>query len=47
MNIMAGFHGFNHATPLTPDGWNYVKVMSLLQTLPVDGLREICAGGRN
>jgi 3-keto-5-aminohexanoate cleavage enzyme len=47
MNIMAGFHGFNHATPLTPDGWNYVNVMSLFQTLPIDGVRGICAGGRN
>ena len=47
MNIMAGFHGFNHATPLTPDGWNYVNVMSLFQTLPTDGVRGICAGGRN
>lgn len=47
MNIMAGFHGFNHATPLTPDGWNYINVMSLFQTLPVDGVRGICAGGSN
>ena len=47
MNIMAGFHGFNHATPLTPDPWNYGNVMSLFQTLPTDGVRGICAGGRN
>jgi len=47
MNIMAGFHGFSHATPLTPDGWNYVNVMSLFQVLPASGVRGICAGGRN
>jgi len=47
MNVMAGFHGFSHATPLTPDGWNYINVMSLFQVLPQDGVRGICAGGRN
>lgn len=47
MNVMAGFHGFSHATPLTPDGWNYVNVMSLFQVLPQNGVRGICAGGRN
>lgn len=47
MNVMAGFHGFNHATPLTPNGWNYINVMSLFQTLPPEGVRGICAGGRN
>jgi len=47
MNVMAGFHGFNHATPLTPDPWNYINVMSLYQVLPANGVRGICAGGRN
>lgn len=47
MNIMAGFHGFNHATPLSPDPWNYINVMSLYQTLPARAVRGICAGGRN
>ncbi|MCG6115861.1 MAG: 3-keto-5-aminohexanoate cleavage protein [Mesorhizobium sp.] len=47
MNVMAGFHGFSHATPLEPDGWNYVNVMSLFQTLPAQGVRGVCAGGRN
>lgn len=47
MNVMAGFHGFNHATPLTPDPWNYINVMSLYQVLPTNGVRGICAGGRN
>lgn len=47
MNVMAGFHGFNHATPLTPDPWNYINVMSLYQVLPESGVRGICAGGRN
>lgn len=47
MNVMAGFHGFNHATPLTPDPWNYINVMSLYQVLPPNGVRGICAGGRN
>jgi 3-keto-5-aminohexanoate cleavage enzyme len=47
MNIMCGFHGFNHATPVGPDPWNYVNVMSLYQTLPENGVRGFCAGGRN
>ena len=47
MNVMAGFHGFNHATPLSPDPWNYINIMSLYQVLPEDGVRGICAGGRN
>jgi 3-keto-5-aminohexanoate cleavage enzyme len=46
-NIMAGFHGFSHATPLTPDPWNYVNVMSLAQALPKGAVHGMCAGGRN
>jgi 3-keto-5-aminohexanoate cleavage enzyme len=47
MNIMAGFHGFSHATPVTPDPWSYVYLMSLAQTIPPGATRGVCAGGRN
>jgi uncharacterized protein (DUF849 family) len=47
MNIMCGFHGYSHATPLSPDPWNYVNIMSLYQVLPDAGVRGFCAGGRN
>jgi 3-keto-5-aminohexanoate cleavage enzyme len=47
MNIMAGFHGFSHATPVTPDPWSYVYLMSLAQTIPAGCTRGVCAGGRN
>jgi 3-keto-5-aminohexanoate cleavage enzyme len=46
-NIMAGFHGFSHATPVTPDPWSYVYLMSLAQTLPAGAVHGMCAGGRN
>ena len=47
MNIMLGFHGFSHASPLGPDPWNYIYLMMMQQTLPVDSVRGVCAGGRN
>ena len=47
MNIMTGFHGFSHATPIGPDPWNYVHLMSMLETLPPGCVRGVCAGGRN
>ncbi len=47
MNIMAGFHGFSHATPATPDPWSYVYLLSLAQTIPPGCVRGVCAGGRN
>jgi len=47
MNIMAGFHGYNHGSPIGPDPWNYVYVMTMDQTLPPDSVRGVCAGGRN
>jgi 3-keto-5-aminohexanoate cleavage enzyme len=46
-NIMAGFHGFSHATPLEPEPWNYVYLMSLAQSLPAGAVHGMCAGGRN
>ncbi|NQV55493.1 MAG: 3-keto-5-aminohexanoate cleavage protein [Rhodospirillales bacterium] len=47
MNVMCGFHGFNHASPLTPDPWSYVNVMSLAQVIPAGAVKGFCAGGRN
>jgi 3-keto-5-aminohexanoate cleavage enzyme len=47
MNVMCRFHGFNHASPLTPDPWNYVYVMSLAQVMPAHAVQGFCAGGRN
>jgi 3-keto-5-aminohexanoate cleavage enzyme len=47
MNIMMGFHGFSHGSPLGPDPWNYIYMMTMQQTLPSNSVRGICAGGRN
>lgn len=47
MNIMMGFHGFSHATPLGPDPWNYVNMMTMDAALPRGCIRGVCAGGRN
>lgn len=47
MNIMMGFHGFSHATPLGPDPWNYIYMMTMQQTLWPGSVRGVCAGGRN
>jgi 3-keto-5-aminohexanoate cleavage enzyme len=47
INIMMGFHGFSHASPLGPDPWNYVYLMMMQQTLPTGSVRGVCAGGRN
>jgi len=47
MNLMMGFHGFSHATPLGPDPWNYITMMSMMQTIPPGCVRGVCAGGRN
>jgi 3-keto-5-aminohexanoate cleavage enzyme len=46
-NLMAGFHGFNHLSPCSPDPWNYVYLMSLQQTIPSGAVMGFCAGGRN
>jgi 3-keto-5-aminohexanoate cleavage enzyme len=47
MNIMMGFHGFCHGSPLGPDPWNYIYMMTMQQTLAPNAIRGICAGGRN
>jgi len=47
MNVMTGFHGFSHASPLEPDPWNYIYMMTMMQTLPQGCVRGVCAGGRN
>ena len=47
MNIMMGFHGFSHASPLGPDPWNYVYMMTMQQSLWPGAVRGVCAGGRN
>ncbi len=46
-NLMAGFHGFSHASPVSPDPWNYIYLMTLQQTLPPGSVTGVCAGGRN
>jgi 3-keto-5-aminohexanoate cleavage enzyme len=47
MNVMMGFHGFSHGSPLSPDPWNYVYMMTMQATLPGSAVRGVCAGGRN
>ena len=47
MNLMMGFHGFSHGSPIGPDPWNYIYMMSMQQTLPADSIKGVCAGGRN
>jgi 3-keto-5-aminohexanoate cleavage enzyme len=47
MNIMAGFHGFCHGSPLGPDPWNYIYLMTMQQTLAANAVKGVCAGGRN
>jgi 3-keto-5-aminohexanoate cleavage enzyme len=47
MNIMMGFHGFCHGSPLGPDPWNYIYMMTMQQTLAPNAVKGVCAGGRN
>ncbi|OFZ73819.1 MAG: hypothetical protein A2W04_05985 [Betaproteobacteria bacterium RBG_16_64_9] len=47
MNIMMGFHGYSHGSPLGPDPWNYIYMMTLQQTLAPHAVKGVCAGGRN
>ena len=47
MNIMMGFHGFSHGSPLGPDPWNYIYMMTMQQTLAPNAVKGVCAGGRN
>ena len=47
MNIMTGFHGFSHGSPLGPDPWNYLYMMTMQQTLAPHSVKGVCAGGRN
>ena len=47
MNIMMGFHGFSHGSPLSPDPWNYIYMMTMQQALWPGSVRGVCAGGRN
>jgi 3-keto-5-aminohexanoate cleavage enzyme len=46
-NVMMGFHGFSHASPLAPDPWNYIYMMMMQQMLPKGAVHGICCGGRN
>ena len=45
MNIMMGFHGFCHGSPLGPDPWNYIYMMTMQQTLAPNAVKGVCAGG--
>ena len=47
MNIMMGFHGYSHGSPLGPDPWNYIYMMTMQQTLAPNAVKGVCAGGRN
>ena len=47
MNIMMGFHGFCHGSPLGPDPWNYIYMMTMQQVLATNAVKGVCAGGRN
>jgi len=47
MNIMMGFHGYSHGSPLGPDPWNYIYMMTMQQTLAPRAIKGVCAGGRN
>jgi 3-keto-5-aminohexanoate cleavage enzyme len=47
MNIMMGFHGYSHGSPLGPDPWNYIYMMTMQQTLAPHAVKGVCAGGRN
>lgn len=47
MNIMTGFHGYSHGSPLGPDPWNYIYMMTMQQTLASHAVKGVCAGGRN
>ena len=47
MNIMMGFHGYSHGSPLGPDPWNYIYMMTMQQTLSPRSVKGVCAGGRN
>ena len=47
MNIMTGFHGYSHGSPLGPDPWNYIYMMTMQQTFPAKAVKGVCAGGRN
>lgn len=47
MNIMTGFHGYSHGSPIGPDPWNYIYMMTMQQTFPSKAVKGVCAGGRN
>ena len=47
LNVMLGFHGYSHASPVGPDPWNYIYLMAMQGTLPSGAVHGICAGGRN
>jgi 3-keto-5-aminohexanoate cleavage enzyme len=47
MNIMTGFHGYSHGSPIGPDPWNYIYQMTMQQTFPANAVKGVCAGGRN
>ena len=47
MNVMTGFHGYSHGSPIGPDPWNYIYQMLMQQTFPAKAVKGVCAGGRN
>jgi 3-keto-5-aminohexanoate cleavage enzyme len=47
MNVMTGFHGYSHGSPIGPDPWNYIYQMTMQQTFPPNAVKGVCAGGRN
>lgn len=47
MNVMTGFHGYSHGSPIGPDPWNYIYMMTMQQTFPANAVKGVCAGGRN
>ena len=47
MNMMAGFHGYTFSSPASADSSCYTYISTILDSMPKNVVRGLCAGGRN
>ena len=47
MNMMAGFHGYTFSSPASADSSCYTYISTILDSMPKNVVKGLCAGGRN
>lgn len=47
LNLVLGYHAHHRASPTVPDPWGHIYLMTMIQTLPMEGVVGATVGGHN